>query len=105
MNFKMSNNNQNKIKDVLRLIILAVIYGMFGWVYFMGIVCPIFNHPFIMIYRGIGIGMLYPLYSILIPIHINKIFPDARYSGAIVSVVSIILALILLFTTYPLNVL
>lgn len=102
MNFKMENKDQNKVQDVLRLIIGVIIYGLFGWIYFIGIVCPNFNHPFIMIYRGIGSGMIYPLYFLFIPTYTNKILPNIRYSGAIVSVVSFIITLILLFTTFPL---
>lgn len=105
MNFKMANNNQNKIKVVLRLIIGIILYGLFGWIFFIGIACPNFNRPFIMIYRGIGSGMIYPLYFLLIPTYTNKTFPNVRYSGAIVSVASFIVTVILLFTTYPLNVL
>lgn len=73
--------------------------------FFIGIAYPDFDRPFITIYRGIGAGMIYPLYFLLIPTHTNKVHPDIRYSGAIVSVGSFIVTVILLFNTYPLNVL
>lgn len=93
---------ENKTQVVLRLIIGVILYGLFGWIFFIGIVCPNFNHPFITIYRGIGSGMIYPLYFLLIPTYTNKIYPDICYSGAIVSVGSFIVTVILLFTTFPL---
>lgn len=102
MNFKMANSNKNKIQVTLRLIIGVILYGLFGWVFFMGIVCPNFDRPFIMVYRGIGSGMIYPIYFLLIPTYTNKIFPNYPYSGAIVSVGSFIITLILLFATFPL---
>lgn len=103
--FKMANKKQSKIKVFLRLIIGIILYGLLGWIFFIGIACPNFNRPFITIYRGIGAGMIYPLYFLLIPTHTNKVHPDIRYSGAIVSVTSFIVTVILLFNTYPLNVL
>lgn len=103
MNYKMKNNNQNKISIVLRLIIGVILYGLFGWIFFIGIAYPNFNRPFILIYRGIGSGMIYPLYFLLIPTYTNKIFPNTPYAGAIVSAASFIVTVILLFTTFPLN--
>lgn len=102
---KVKNNSQNKLQDILRIIVGIIVLGVFGWIYFMGIFCPNFNHSFSPIYRGAGLGLLYPLYFLFIPGHTNRIFPKIRYSGAIVSIFSFILALTLLFTTYPLSVL
>lgn len=61
----MSNDNQNKLQVILKLILNIILLGVFGWVYFMGIVSPMFIQPFGAIYRGLGIGFIYPLYLYL----------------------------------------
>lgn len=100
---EMKNNNQKKLQVILRLIIGVILYGILGWVYFIGIASPNFDYPFIVVYRGLGCGMAYPLYFFLIPTYTNKVFPDIRYSGAIVSAVSFIITVILLFAIFPLH--
>ena len=103
MEFKMEDNNQKKPLRILKLIIGIFLFGAFGWVYFMGIISPDFGPHFNAIYRGIGCGMLAPFYFTLVPTYTKKAFPDIRYSGAIVTVVSLILTGILLFITFPLQ--
>lgn len=99
----MKNNNQNKLQFILRLILRIILFGIFGWVYFMGIVCPSFTPPFGAIYRGLGIGFIYPLYFLIIPTYQNKDFLDIPYSGAITSIFSFALTLIFLLITFPLQ--
>lgn len=97
----MKNSNQNKLQFITGLIFNIIVFSIFGWIYFIGIVSPNFESPFGLIYRGIGCGMVYPLYSLLIPTYMNKYFSEIRYSGVIVSVASFIITLILLITTFP----
>lgn len=99
----MENNNQNKLQVISRIILAIVLFGIFGWVYFMGIVSPSFIYPFGGIYRGLGIGFIYPLYFIFIPAYKNKISPNIPYLGVITSILSFVLTLILLFITFPLQ--
>jgi hypothetical protein len=81
-----------------------ILFGIFGWVYSMGIVSPVFIHPFGAIYRGLGIGFIYPLYFLFIPTYKNKVSSNIPYSGAITSIFSFVLTLILLFITFPLQI-
>lgn len=104
VDLKMTNNNQIKLRSILRLIMGIILFGVLGWIYFMGITCPEFERPFIVIYRGIGCGMIYLLYFFLIPTYVNKLFQEVCYSGAIVSAISFILTVILLFITFPLQI-
>ena len=94
---------ENKLRSILKFIIGIVIFSALGWVYFMGITCPTYEPPINAIYRGIGCGMIYPLYFLLIPPFVNKFVPDIRYSGIIVSAVSFVLSVILFFITCPLQ--
>lgn len=99
----MKNNNQNKLQVILRSILAIILFGIFGWVYFMGIVSPVFIPPFGVIYRGLGVGFIYPLYFVFIPAYKNKISTNTPYLGVITSIISFVLTLILLFITFPLQ--
>lgn len=99
----MKDLKPNKLPPIVNLIIDIIIFSILAWVYFMGIVCPSFESTFKGIYRGIGIGMQTALYFLLIPTYINQTIPDIPHSGAIVSVSSFILSIILLYIIYPLQ--
>ncbi len=100
----MANTDRKKLLNILRFALGTILLGLLGCVYFMGIVCPSFDSPFQAIYRGIGYGLIYPLYFLLIPAYMNKYFPDIGHAGAIASIVSAILTVILLFITFPLQI-
>lgn len=97
----MSKNN--KMTLILRLILGTIAFGLFGCIYYMGIVCPSFKPPFDVIYRGIGCGMVFPVYFLLVPGYIKKLFPESRYLGAIVSAASFIIAVVLVFIIFPMQ--
>jgi hypothetical protein len=100
----MENKNKRKLPTSVNLFMTVLVFSIFGWVYYMGIVCPSFASPFREIYRGIGSGMLFLLYFQLIPVYIKRFFPSFRYAPAVVSLVSAVITVVLLISVLPLQV-
>lgn len=90
----------NKLLQILRFVVGIIIFGVLGYVYFIGITYSNFEPSFTVIYRGLGCAMVYPLYFLLIPTYVNKAFTDIRYSGAMASAFSFILTVVLLLITF-----
>ncbi len=97
----MSNKINIKLLKSIRIVIGIICFTILGWVYSMGIVTPQFEAPFDYLYRGLGGGMVYPLFFIFIPMYIKSVFPNSRYLGNIVATIVSIFTVILLFATYP----
>ena len=100
----MVNNNRGQLRTVINLTATSLVFSLFGWIYFMGIVCPRFASPFAALYRGLGTGMLYLLYFQLMPSYVKRFFPGVRYAPAAVPLASAVITVILLFAAFPLQV-
>ena len=88
----------SKILNYVRLVTSTVCFSLFSWIYFVGLMnAPDFSHIPHDIYAGIGFGLLSGFYVFVIPAYINKVLPFSNYSGIIVSSVSFVVMVLLLF--------